>query len=334
MLVFALLAVSIAPGPGEGPYRHPSVGAGRSVSGVAFGSGNSIYFAKAGEKPVLVASGGKLALGRRRGPRLAFAGDTAIVSAIVGEKGGGADGDLIAWRSTDGGRTWSAPVTINDVPAAAREGLHGMAANGSTVAAVWLDMRDKGTKLYGAVSRDAGATWSNNTVVYESPSGTICQCCHPSVAVAADGSITVMFRNALDGNRDMYVGRFGEGTAAKAGSGSWQLNACPMDGGALAFDAKSKPLTVWRRESQVYLSGVGGTEEPVGAGKDPAMAVGRKGAYVVWSQGTELKLRRPGHEPETLDPAGAWASLAATRDGRVIAAWESGGAIRVEMLPE
>jgi hypothetical protein len=335
MLAVALLGLSIAPNAGDTPYRQPSVAASESLTGVAFGAGNNIYFARAQDTvPVLVHSGGKLALGRHRGPKLAIAGGTPIVAAIVGEKGGGADGDLLVWRSTDGGRNWLAPVKLNDVPGAAREGLHGIAANGATVAAVWLDLREKGTTLYAAVSRDNGATWSKNALVYQSPSGTICQCCHPSVAVAKDGSVYVMFRNAVDGNRDMYTMRLGDKAPVKLGSAEWKLNACPMDGGALALDAAGRPITAWRRESQVYLAGANGAEELIGAGKDPAMAVGRKGAYVVWAQGPELRMRRPGGAEHTLASEGAWASVAALPDGRVLAAWESGGAIRLETLPE
>lgn len=44
---------------------------------------------------------------------------------------------------------------INDVPAAAREGMHGFAASDAGVVAVaWLDLRQKGTRVYVAVSRD------------------------------------------------------------------------------------------------------------------------------------------------------------------------------------
>jgi hypothetical protein len=335
MLVVALLAAAIVPGPGGEPFRQPSVAAGKNIAGVAFGAGSGIYFASTdGSKPVLVSSAGKLALGRHRGPRLAFSGSTAIISAITGDKPGREAGNLFVWRSRDGGKTWTAPARINDVPDSAREGLHGMAANGTTVAIAWLDLRTPGTKLYGVVSRDGGATWSKNTLVYESPAGTICQCCHPSVAVANDGTVMVMFRNALDGNRDMYLARLNGAKPVKLGAASWKLEACPMDGGSLAFDAVGRPFTAWRRESQVYAAGSDGKEELVGQGKDPAVAIGRNGPYIVWLQGPELKLRRPRREPETLDPAGAWPSLAALPDGQVVAAWESAGSIRLETLPE
>src|SRR5260370_1332262 len=139
----------------------------------------------------------------------------------------------------------AAGVVINDAPAAAREGLHSMVAGGGLLFATWLDDRAQGKRLYGATSKDAGLTWSKNVEVYESPSGTICQCCHPTALIDGNGVIHVMWRNALDGNRDMYVahskdGGVSFGRARKLGEGSWELNACPMDGGGLAIDAQGK----------------------------------------------------------------------------------------------
>ena len=49
--------------------------------------------------------------------------------------------------------------------------------------ATWLDDRGKGKRLYGASSKDGGASWSRNVLIYESPSGTICQCCHPTAII-------------------------------------------------------------------------------------------------------------------------------------------------------
>ena len=181
-----------------------------------------------------------LSLGNHRGPRIVALGDTLVVSAIVGELGGGKDGDLLAWRSTDRGQHWSAPVKVNDVAAAAREGLHAMAASGQTVAVAWLDLREQGTTLVVAVSLDGGAHWGPDVVAYRSPSGTICQCCHPSLAVDASGRITAMFRNERDGARDMHLVASADGgqtwtAAAKLGNGTWPLKACPMDGGGCVW---------------------------------------------------------------------------------------------------
>ena len=129
-----------------------------------FGSGESIWLARSTDNgrtfaaPAKVADLPKMLLGRHRGPRVVITGNTILVSAIATES------DLYFWRSTDGGRTWSKPVVVNDKPTAAREGLHAMAADAEGhVAAAWLDDRLPGGKrLWGAFSNDGGATWSKN----------------------------------------------------------------------------------------------------------------------------------------------------------------------------
>ena len=61
--------------------------------------------------------------------------------------------------SSCSGRLMSAPhrpaIVINDVPGAAREGLHGMAANAAGVVVIaWLDRRAARTRINAATSRD------------------------------------------------------------------------------------------------------------------------------------------------------------------------------------
>ena len=83
------------------------------------------------------------------------------------------------------------------------------------VAIVWLDDRGgKGKRLYGAFSDDAGVTWSRNAMLYQSPSGSICECCHPSLASLGHGDFEVMWRNSLNGNRDLYAMRLSGGAPA------------------------------------------------------------------------------------------------------------------------
>src|SRR5207244_1783591 len=120
-----------------------------------------------------VVSAPKLSLGMRRGPRIAAGKERVTVTFIADE--------LVACESVDGGRTWSAPTTINEVPGAAREGLHDLAlAPDGLLFVTWLDLRSGKTELWGASSRDSGKSWSANEPVYRSPDGAICQCCHPS----------------------------------------------------------------------------------------------------------------------------------------------------------
>ena len=210
-------------------------------------------------------------------------GRTIVVSAIGGTKvaegphahGLPADGNLVVWRSVDGGHTWSQPSAVNDTPASAREGLHAMAVDtAGTLAAVWLDLRATGTKLFGSQSHDSGKTWSRNSLLYRSPDGTICQCCAPSLAATGKEQFAVMFRNSLAGNRDLYVLDWKDGIAGapeKLGKDSWKLNACPMDGGGIA-NLNGHLVSAWRRDKAVYLAEPGKAEKAIGEGKDVTIA--------------------------------------------------------------
>jgi hypothetical protein len=190
--------------------------------------------------------------------------------------------------------------------------------------------------LYGTVSKDGGATWSANRLIYDSPAGHICECCHPSAAVAPDGTLSAMWRNWLGGSRDMYlaVSRDGGGTfqTSKLGHGTWPLNACPMDGGGLALDQNGAPLTVWRRADTVYVAAAGKPEVALGKGKDASIAVTGDGKmYAAWSQGPAIVAKLPDrNEPVTLATEGSYVHLAG--DGPVYAAWEAGGTIVIEKL--
>jgi len=233
ILLAALAALHLPPVSTAGPNLQPQLAAAGGTVALVFGSGDGIYLARSPDNGRSFAAPSKLArlpkmlLGRHRGPRVAIAGDAILVSAIASDPG-----DLLAWRSTDDGRTWSAPAAINDTPRAAREGLHAMAGDAEGhVAAVWLDDRGvKGKRLYGAFSGDAGRTWSRNVLLYESPDGTICECCHPSLAALGRAEFAVMWRNALGGSRDLYTLRVRDGQvlgmAVKQGNGTWRLNAC------------------------------------------------------------------------------------------------------------
>ena len=346
MLVSFLIATVIAAPTPEAQYKQPQVAAGQKSTIVTFGVGHAIYVATSADegrsfaKPIKVAEPGVVSLGRHRGPRVALAANAIVVSAIAGAKGRGADGDVLAWRSTDGGVTWSESVQINDAAGSAREGLHTMAARGDTIFAAWLDLRSKGTRIFGSVSRDGGVTWSKNILVYESAEGSVCECCHPSAAIDAQGHIYVMFRNSLAGSRDMYVARSTDGgrsfsAATKLGSGTWQLNACPMDGGGLTTAGQGKPVTIWRRSKEIFSASDDQSEAKMGTGKDPTIAVTAKGIYAAWTSVGGIRLKTPHRsEPVLLDENGAYIQLAATPDGNVIAVWERQGAIVVERIAD
>jgi hypothetical protein len=281
---------------------------------------SSVHGAARWSKPVLVADTGKLMLGMRRGPRIAAVGTALVVSAI-------SNGELLSWRSSDAGKTWGAAVRVNDVDTSAREGLHAIAAGGGKVYAAWLDLRDKGTRMYGSISTDGGATWSRNELLYTSPGGAICECCHPSLLVDESGRATVMFRNHIDGNRDMYAMPWG-GKAAKLGRESWALNACPMDGGDLIWEAPGKLLTAWRRDKQVFLARPGEAEQLLGTGRQPVLAKTVEGVWVAWTEGKMLWLKQPDGKVRKLSDSASFVSAVARPWGGITLAWD--GATGIE----
>lgn len=350
LLAFSIVAASVGPVAGE-PAREPQLLVNGSTVALVYGAGQSIYFSRSVDggrtfgSPVQVAEGAVVPLNRHRGPRVALAGSVIVITAVTGKTaaegphahGLPSDGDLLAWRSSDGGKTWSRGIVVNDVPGAPTEGLHGLAADAKgRLFAVWLDKRSGKTQLYGAISLDSGKTWSKNSLIYASPDGTICECCHPSVAFDNDGSVVVMFRNWLQGCRDMYLVRSSDGRGfgepRKLGSGAWKLNACPMDGGGIA-DSPRGIVTVWRRERSLFLDRPGETETEIGAGNDVAIAAGSKGAYVIWSTPESIEVLSPGEKgPRALGMKGAFPTVAALPGGGAVAAWENEGRIVVQQL--
>jgi hypothetical protein len=263
------------------------------------------------------------------------ANKSICVSVIGGKEGKGRDGDVLAMRSTDGGKTWSKPQQVNDAVNSAREGLHSMAAGpAGELACAWLDLRNKKTEVMASISTDGGRTWSKNVLVYQSPQGSVCECCHPSVIFDRKGRLAVLWRNSLDGARDMYVAissDHGKSFAKpqKMGTGTWKLNACPMDGGAIASLPNSSIATVWRRDKTIYTSLLGDEHErSLGPGEQPSIAATPAGACIVWltKRNAALQLLVPGATlPTKLADQASDPVIAAAPNGKgpIVAVWES-----------
>ena len=339
-LLFALITVHIAPSAPDLAARQPQFATDGKTIGLTFGEANAIYFAasrdggKSFTPRVKVADTPGLMLGRHRGPRLALSGNTVVVTAISGAKAG--EGELRSWRSTDGGLHWSKAVVVNDVPFAAREGLQNLAAapNGRLFIA-WLDHRGEGMELWGAESADAGATWSANRKIYASPDGHICECCHPSVAFDSAGGLLVMWRNWLGGSRDLYLMRSADGVnfsaAQKLGTGTWPLNACPMDGGALSVTG-SQVATAWRRGDALFFTVPGQPEVKMGDGKDVAMAWDGARTLAVWTSATGIQGWSAG-KAEAISKLGSFPAITALSGGGFLVAWEENGGISLAQVP-
>lgn len=317
-------AVSLAP---HGRQPRAAVSAA-GVIAVVYGEGNQIFCRTSTDgrdygAATLVGEVPSLLLGGRRGPQIAAAGSAFVVTAI------GKQGDLVAWRSRDAGQSWVGPTVVNDKPGSAREGLHGLAGGGAgSVHVVWLDLRVDRTQVYMAASRDGGQSWGPNRLVYESPDGTVCECCQPTVAADDREAVAIMWRNLLAGKRDMYLVRSSDGgrtfgAAAKLGKGSWPLQACPMDGGGLAVSG-GRLTTAWRREDVVYSADLDAPEQALGRGRNAAVAFGAPGLVRAWqTPDGNIVLQTKGAAATPLG-RGGFAAFGAAPGGKgeVVLVWE------------
>jgi hypothetical protein len=141
-----------------------------------------------------------------------------------------------------------------------------------------------------------------------------------------------MFRNSIAGARDQYLARSKDGvsfTAAKLGEGTWPLKACPMDGGGIAV-GEGGIVTVWRRNTDIFLARPGEAEKKIGEGRNPAVASRKNGVYTVWSGVEGLMASMPGKEPYVLSKSGGFAAISGGM--QVVVAWEDGGRIRTARL--
>ena len=300
---------------------------------VVFGRGAEVFCATGDaelkfKSPVKIGELPKLALGMRRGPRVATVDGAVVVSAISHT-----EGNLYAWSSADHGASWSAPTRVNSVTNSAREGMHAMVSDGKgLVYAAWLDLRNSGTELWGASSRDGGRTWGRNTLIYRSPDGTICQCCHPTLASDGAGRLWAMWRNAVAGSRDLYAASSRDGgetfsTSMKLGSGTWRLNACPMDGGSALVRPDGELLTAWRRDKSLFAADGKGERRLSALGLHPVVGWSQSAPFYLWQEGSKLMWRRGEQPAELFAAGGAFASVAAASPGKsAVVVWEGSAA--------
>ena len=165
--------------------------------------------------------------------------------------------------SSDGGSTFSEPISLHG-DEALRPGFTALTATESGhVAAAWLDSRYGAQQpFFGSVAaKSAGARLES--LVYSPPGNKgVCPCCDVDV-VMSDGIAYFAFRNALAGNRDVYVTR-SRGTQQTSfdvprcvPESHWKFSGCPHDGPSLAV-AGDRLVVAWTDahvgHRQVYVA--------------------------------------------------------------------------------
>jgi hypothetical protein len=291
---------------------------------LVYGTGDSIMYlysndgGKSFSKASLVYTLPKLAASHTRGPQIAVTSNGLLITACT------SPGNIYSFLKTGSGN-WKVSGQVNDRDTMAKENLAALSADGSNAFAVWLDLRDGYNKIYGAGSSDGGKSWSKNRLVYASPDKTVCECCKPSVIIKGK-NVYVMFRNWLNGNRDLYLIRSHDAgksfsKAEKLGKGSWSLNGCPMDGGGIALK-NGKPVTVWNRNGIIYACEPGAEEREIGKGRGCTLnTVDGKNAYA-WLENGEVVVLKPGGQKVSLGK-GIQPVLESTDNKHIVCIWEN-----------
>lgn len=160
--------------------------------------------------------------------------------------------DLRLSRSLDGGRTFEAPLRVNeDRPIS--HSFDGLAvAPDGTVVVSWID---------GHEGRKDPATWVARVVErgtrvegVRKVGDDTCVCCRVDAATGAGSTVALTWRRVFPGDvRDMVIalsrdgGRtFGDATLVSADH--WKINACPHRGGAVGLDARGRVYMSWYTE--------------------------------------------------------------------------------------
>lgn len=147
-------------------------------------------------------------------------------------------------RSVDGGKSFSAPVTVNDNLDPITHRFDAMGINGrGQVYIAWLDKRDaaaavkKGEKysgiaIYHAVSDDEGKSFRPNAKVADHT----CECCRVAMAVDTDGYPVIAWRHIYDTNiRDHALVKLdGRMEPVRLSHENWNIAACPHHGPSLS----------------------------------------------------------------------------------------------------
>jgi hypothetical protein len=165
-------------------------------------------------------------------------------------------------RSIDGGRHFSAPVTVNHDPATVTRGFGSlaMAGNGDIVVA-WIDGRDAaqaktagksyaGFAFYYTWSADGGKTFAPERKLMDHS----CDCCRTALARGPDGKVAAFFRGVYGDNiRDHAFAVLHTGGQAnhpeRATFSNWRVAACPDQGPGLAIGADGVRHAVWYEAS-------------------------------------------------------------------------------------
>ena len=229
-------------------------------------------------------------------------------------------------RSSDGGQTFQAPVTLSSAGAPGDRGWPALTFDtGGGVHAIWLDHRGLAPPPgaanphtgHGPRPGDDGAALAQKSGLFYASGARpprerqvaagVCYCCKTAVAAFGSATVFAAWRHIFPGSRrDMAfsVSRDGGRTFSapvRVSEDGWEINGCPDDGPAMAVDREGTIHLIW---------------PTVIAGPEPEGAI-----FYAWSR--DGRTFTPRTRLATLgSPRPTHPQIAVDASGRIAAAWE------------
>lgn len=217
------------------------------------------------QAPRLLDNGGEaVAADGESRPELAFGPQGQVVVAYTTPLAKPYTGAIRLLRSSDGGTTFAAPITVHHDRQVITHRFESIAFDSQgRLHAVWIDKRDlelatkkgggkpayRGAAIYRNVSADGGATFGPDTKVADHS----CECCRIALTATADGQVAALWRHVFAPNiRDhgfAVLGAAGDAAPAappvRATFDNWAIDACPHHGPGITPAAGGGYHAVW-----------------------------------------------------------------------------------------
>jgi hypothetical protein len=237
-------------------------------------------------------------------PKIAVAQDGTVLLTWAQKLSKKYSGDIRFARSTDSGKTFSSPITLNDDGLITTHRFDSLTINKKgRVVIAWLDARDRdaarnkdekftGISIYTAQSTDNGANFGINQNFHEH----VCECCRMTAVWTTDGPV-VFWRNIFGKNtRDFAISNLDKGEVRRVTDDEWQVDGCPHHGGDIAIGSKDRLHFVWftlgKTRQGLFYKYIQDTQEsfPISIGNfsaqasHPSIAASGEKVLVTWRE--------------------------------------------------
>ncbi|WP_246721980.1 sialidase family protein [Methylosinus sp. H3A] len=187
-------------------------------------------------------------------PKIVALADGTLVVSYTTRPEKSYDGTVYATRSTDGGKSFSAPQPLVDDKGQRFETF--IVGPKGRIFAAWLDKRDaaraktagesfEGSGIAVAWSDDGGKSFAGKSILLDHS----CECCRIGAALDRDGQPVFIWRHVFENNRrDHMAAKLSADGKTLVGSrvslDDWSTS-CPHQGPAMAIDAAGRWHVAW-----------------------------------------------------------------------------------------